>query len=61
MIKKGSDLFFPVACWTVWKKADECCKVCKFPFKRLCKHICKYRKATLKEAFDDIFKRGDKN
>ena len=56
MLKKGCDLFFPTAKCNV---EVECCKVCKFPFKRLCKHICKYRKASVKEALDDIFKRSE--
>lgn len=57
MIKKGLDLLFTTVDWNTHLAA---CLACKFPFKRLCRHICKYRKASLQEALDDIFKRGDK-
>lgn len=58
MIKKGLDLLFTTIEWNTHLAA---CKACKFPFKRLCKLICKFRKASLEEALNDIFKRGDKN
>lgn len=49
MIKKGFDLLFTTVDWNTHLTA---CKACEFPFKRLCKHICKFRKATLEEALD---------
>lgn len=49
MLKKGLDLLYPTIDWNI---ENRCCKVCKIPFKRLCKYICKFRKATLQEAID---------
>jgi hypothetical protein len=57
MIKKGLDLLHPTIDWNVEYR---CCNVCIFPLRWLCRLICKFRKATLKEAIEYREERGRK-
>lgn len=60
MIKKGFNLFTTGG--SILEKARgkafiRCCRICTTPHLLLCRLLCKYRKATMKDWDDE---RGDK-